>query len=164
MTMSITQKMEQFSRAYVQAIAAHAGFQVIRPEVDDDSIDCVVMGKEGRRPRLEFQLKSTTQVTLSGGETSFPFDLSIKNYNDLRADTTIPRLLVVLLMPKNEPDWSVWSEDDLRLKKCAYWYSLVGLPDTDNEDSVRIHIPRSQTFNQDALKMIMDKINKGESL
>jgi hypothetical protein len=32
--MNITQRMECLSRAYVQAVAAYAGFQISKPDVD----------------------------------------------------------------------------------------------------------------------------------
>ncbi len=40
-----TMQMEEFSRAYVKAIAAQARYTPYRPEVDDDSIDIGVAGR-----------------------------------------------------------------------------------------------------------------------
>jgi len=35
----LNQRKEQFSNAYVRAVASVAGFTLAKPEVDDDSID-----------------------------------------------------------------------------------------------------------------------------
>jgi hypothetical protein len=71
--MNITQRMECLSRAYIQAVAAYAGFQVSKPDVDDDSIDGIIMSRIGKRPRIEFQLKATSQDVLKADHLAFPF-------------------------------------------------------------------------------------------
>ncbi len=38
------------------------------------------------------------------------FPLGLKNYHELRATTLIPRLLVVLVLPKNPAEWLETSE------------------------------------------------------
>lgn len=42
--MEISQRKEQFSRAYVLAVAAAAGYAWYQPSVDDDSIDLGLAG------------------------------------------------------------------------------------------------------------------------
>lgn len=74
-------RKEQLSMAYIRAVAACAGFQVVRPEVDDDSVDGIIMADFGRRPRLEIQAKATSQDMSSGDHIRFP--LKVKNYNEL---------------------------------------------------------------------------------
>ena len=91
-------RKEQFYMAYIRVVAAQAGLQVVRPEVDDDSVDGVIMADFGRRPRLEVQAKATSLDTSGGDYIHFP--LKIKNYNDLRMGTLHPRVLVVLIMPQ----------------------------------------------------------------
>lgn len=54
-------QMEQLSLVHIRAVAADGGCQVTRPEVDDDSVDGVLMASFGRRPRIDFQAKATTQ-------------------------------------------------------------------------------------------------------
>jgi len=54
--MHISQQQEQFSRAYVHAIASVAGFTIYTPQVDDDSVDLGIAQTGGRgtirSPRL----------------------------------------------------------------------------------------------------------------
>lgn len=85
--MHITMQQEQFSRAWVRALAAVAGYNITSCEVDDDSIDLGLAGnrKDGvhvRAPKLESQLKC--QSNDDGSGPSLSYALKMKNYDDLR--------------------------------------------------------------------------------
>ena len=41
--MTLNLQMEQFSLAYIRAVAASAGYQMVRPEIDIDSVDGILM-------------------------------------------------------------------------------------------------------------------------
>ena len=98
--MNLDMQKEQFSRAYVQAVAACAGFAWSVPSVDDDSVDMTLHQTGGRgtvrSPQLALQLKCKAMGTPA--EDEFSHWLKLKNYDDLR-DTTVvvPRILVVVL-------------------------------------------------------------------
>ena len=94
------ERMERLSLSYIEAVASYAGFQVVEPKLDNDSVDGILIADIGRRPRIEFQAKATAQDIRTGDQINFP--LSIKNYDDLRIDSITPRILVVLLMPDEE--------------------------------------------------------------
>ena len=85
-----TQKA-RFSLSYIEAIASDVGYQVVEPRVDGDSVDGILMADFGRRPRIEFQAKATSRDLVTGANIHFP--LSVKNYDELRADTLTPRIL-----------------------------------------------------------------------
>ncbi len=77
--------MEQRSLVVIRAVAADAGYQVVRPDVDDDSVDGILIANWGRRPRIEFQAKSTSRDIPTGDSLRYP--LPVKNYNEaLRLD------------------------------------------------------------------------------
>ena len=42
------------------------------------------------------------------------------------------------------------------------WQSLAGAPETDNQTSVTVAIPRSQCFDPDALQTLMQRAEKGQ--
>jgi hypothetical protein len=105
--MEKSERMQLFSRAYVEAVAAAAGYDVTRPSVDDDSIDGIILGRVGRRPRIEFQLKATGRDLIREEQIHSP--LPRKNYDDLRVETLVPRMLIVVTMPEGEGDWIVQS-------------------------------------------------------
>lgn len=155
---------EQFSTAYVKAVAAAAGYAVYSPSVDDDSIDMGIAGKGAagtfRAPRLEIQLKCTAQSLYSGDIVSFP--LKLKNYNDLRApNVLVPRILLVAIVPEEYQRWVKVREVDLILTISGYWTSLISLPQTSNTSSVHIHVPVKQRFSPATVTNLMEKISLG---
>ena len=144
--------------AYVRAIAAAAGFGIANPQPDIDSVDGVLLSVVGRRPRIEFQAKATTQDFLRDDGVHFP--LPVKNYEDLRGDTICPRILVVLVMPPANEDWVSQSEDELCLRHCAYWRSLTGEPSTTNTESVTVHLPADNVFSSTQLTGMMQRVER----
>jgi hypothetical protein len=161
--MDESKRKEQFSGAYLRAVAAVAGFTVAVPEVDDDSIDFWIgargTGATPRRPRVEVQLKCTGQDVRRPDGVHFP--LSKKNYDDLRAEVLVPRILVVVTVPEGIDDWLAHTEDQLVLRRCGYWMSLAGLPDSTNVDTVTVVLPGSQMLDPNALKGILSRIDHG---
>ena len=156
--MDSKQRMEQFSIAYVHAIASRVGLNKAHPSVDDDSVDMILRGRgfpgKLRSPQIELQLKCTSQDLINDDQLSFP--LSIKNYNDLRGDDVIcPRYLIVLLVPKEIDDWLEHEDDALLLKHSCYWTSIKDHPVTSNTTSVTINIPLEQKLTCDSLLALM---------
>ncbi len=78
--MELKQCKARFSLAYIGAVAACAGYQVCKPVVDDDSVDGILIGQAGRRPRIEFQAKASSRELLQEHHLAFPLSL-----NDLPA-------------------------------------------------------------------------------
>jgi hypothetical protein len=164
--MHLDQQKEQFSKAFVYAVATIAGYGTYQPEVDDDSVDLGIAARSSantpRRPRLELQLKCT--YVDEGDDHFLAYDLKLKNYEDLRADTIVPRILVVVLAPQDVNSWLEVSDHEMCLRHCAYWLSLNSLPATNNAHKVRVKIPRSAKFTPQELQRMMVKINNGEIL
>jgi hypothetical protein len=150
-----TMRMEALANSYVKAVAAYCGYQVVKPEIDDDSVDGILIGSEGKKPRVDFQLKSTGAHQMKNGTISYP--LNIKNYNDLIIETLTPRILIVFLMPEDEGQWIDLCHDSLSLKKCAYWTSLLGREDIINTSTKTIEIKEENIFSPESLRMIMNK-------
>lgn len=162
--MDLSQQKEQFSEAYVRAVAAVAGYAVYRPEVDDDSVDLGLAARGGggsrRSPRLEMQLKCTEQEVLQDDGLHWPLEL--KNYNDLRGgDLCVPRILVVVVVPQKLDDWICQSEVELAMRRCGYWLSLRDHPETDNKSSVTVVMPRGHVFSVEALCQLMQDVGYG---
>ena len=160
--MDLNTRKERFSLAYINTVAAHAGYQMVEPPVDRDSIDGVLMSDFGRRPRIEFQAKATVRDIVRGEHVAFP--LSIKNYNDLRADVQTPRILIAVLIPDEETKWLAQNDEQLCLRHCGYWLSLANRPAVANSDNVTVHIPLANIFSSSQLTDLMDKVERGETL
>jgi len=151
---------EAFSRAYVAAIAAGAGYDTYVSGLDRDSIDIGFCAGGELRPNLHAQLKATKNLKKSGNE--FKFRLKRKNYDDLRVPSMVPRIVVVLALHKQELHWLSVSTQRLVIKRSAYWASLTGMGDLPaSQDSITIRIPSANRFDVDGLKGLMQKARTG---
>jgi hypothetical protein len=158
--LSIQDRQEALSRAYANIIAAGAGYTTYVPTLDRDSVDLGVNAGGGMRPNLHVQLKAT--INLRKQDESFKLSLKKKNYDDLRVETQVPRIVVVLSLPKKEANWLNVSVRQLVMKRCAYWASLRGKPELpDGQQSVTIAIPASNRFDIDGLKHLMEMARTG---
>lgn len=163
---------EEFSYAYIHAVAAVAGysFQAATRQLDIAGIDAIIhaIGRNGTvksRPLpLYLQVKSSSQDLYR--PDYIYYDLSIEDYNSLRDDElrASPIILVVVLVPKEKSEWLSNTEEELCLRRCAYWKSLRGdNPITGDQKNTRIKIPRSQQLTVDSLQGIMRRIGQGGS-
>jgi hypothetical protein len=148
---------ERLSIAYVTAVAARAGCQIAKFDIDKQSIDAIVKPVSGAKLQIDLQLKATGATdVLKDGEVVI--DLPIKNYEDLSDPvSTVPHYLIVLALPADSAVWLSLSEDALLMKGCAYWHDLRGMPKSYNDTSQRVRFSRSQQFNPDALRDMMTK-------
>jgi hypothetical protein len=145
---------ERLSVAYVTAVAAKAGCQISKLDIDKQSIDATVRPISGRKVSIDLQLKATSKDCLT--EDSVIFDLPINNYNDLRdIHSTAPHYLVVLVLDHSDADWLSQSEDAMLIRRCAYWLDLRGAEASANATAVRIKIPRCNQFDPAALSRMM---------
>ncbi len=162
-------RQESLSRAYIQAVAGRCGLNCAFREYDY-GIDVTVHEITRRRNRyiesgfnLDIQAKSTINAIFD--DKFVKYDMEIKTYDDLRdSQVGTPRILVLLALPEKEDEWALFSEDQLILKRCAYWLSLKGWPATKNETSVRVSIPRTNRFDVESLARIMEYRRQGEDL
>jgi hypothetical protein len=159
----------ELSVAYLHAIAAKASFAVDIPHIDNDSIDAIISAKGKlvndsikHSPRIQVQLKATINTRINNGEISYP--LPIKNYDDLRVDTAVPRLLVLLVLPEHEIDWLVHHPEKLIFQKCAYYLNLKGQPEKIGIDKPTIYIPTSNMLTPVSLRDLMIKASKLQDL
>jgi hypothetical protein len=165
--MAANEQKQQLSVAYVHAVAARAGYACQVQHVDDDSIDVQVAARGWIHeqsvcvsPRLDLQLKATALPPLAGDH--LPFPLPVKNYNDLRGLTLVPRVLVVLHLPLDSSNWIEQSESEMQSRHCAYWLSLFQQPETQNSSTVTVHLPRQQMLTVDALRGLMEGVSRGQ--
>jgi hypothetical protein len=158
---------EAFSRAYIHAVAAAAGFKYSDgPLPDDDHVDVTVTsrGPMGlvRSPKLDIQVKCKLGSP-EGDPISYA--LNVDDYEGLRhLDYGSPRILVVVFVPHEIALWTDHAEDGLMLRYCGYWVSLRGCPESGNRTSVTIHLPRKNTFGVAGLTELMTRIGHKESL
>jgi hypothetical protein len=160
--MDLNAQKEQFSIAYVRALAAVAGLKIRREEVDDDSVDIQFARSGGRSPYLDMQLKCSAAV--ERGENYFPFRLKLKNYEDLLRPRMVPCILGVLHVPERVEEWLEEGSDHVLVRHRAYWLNLRGFPsiavagDDAQEKKTTIHVPISNVLTPARLATMMDNI------
>ena len=161
--MTETNRKEELSISYLNALCACAGIDMEQMKHDDDSRDVMIKALITRNDgapihtSLQIQLKSTSQnLIVTNGLIHYP--LKIKNYNDLKADTTVPIILALLILPEKENDWLKHTIDELIIRKCMYWIDLSKCPDVDNEKFVTVYVPETNYMDCNALKELLNKI------
>lgn len=151
---------ERLSQRYVEAVAARAGFTTSRQDLDRNGVDLQIEAGGPRAPKLDIQLKATINLG-QPKDGSYAYSLAVKNYAKLIGDTVVPRILVVLDLPRDPASWLEVTPDALLLRRCAYWRSLAGEPETDNKESIRVYLPQEQAFTVAALNDLMDQAATG---
>jgi hypothetical protein len=71
---------------------------------------------------------------------------------------------VVLYLPEDAAHWLSHSEDGLLAKRCAYWVSLRGAPESDNPRHQTVYIPRKQILSVDGLAELMTRVSRCEEI
>ena len=112
---------------------------------------------------VDVQLKATKKVPVEQ-DGRYSHSLKVKNYDELRSiNTGAPQLLVVLFLPVDANTWLAHSEDCLVARRCAYWLSVRGAQETD-QDSKTVYIPRANLLSVDALRTLMTRFSRMEVL
>ena len=141
---------EWFSRAFVMAVAASAGYSVQTQQDDVDGVD-VVLRHDGIT--VDVQLKAT--AVPSYGRNGLLFDLDVKTYNKLRTNRTSLGYLVVTVLPGDGAAWIDHDKNYMRMHRLAYWLRITGMPPTPNQTKIRLAIPLANRVTEDALAAIM---------
>ena len=158
--MDLNHQKEQFSNAFVRAIAAQAGCNYQTLDVDDMSVDFSLVKRLSRKitnPQLDIQLKSTSHPDIQDGYIKYR--LPKKNYDDLRdIRTRTPSILVLVCLNEQVQDWIHYEDEQMILFKNAFWLSLRGMDETAYSETVPIRIPLENRFNVDFLTQAMETI------
>lgn len=170
--LSNTDIESELSYAYLHAVAAHAraGCHTANRASDGNGIDATLTswgpfpdGGVLEEVDLKVQLKATSaEPIVKDGHISY-FLKGVNRFDDLRSNVlAVHRILVVMFLPANTDEWLTISDDELSMKKCAYWVSLRGAAATTNERGATIYIPQAQIFNTPNLMGIFGKLSRME--
>ncbi|PLL11617.1 hypothetical protein C0V75_16515 [Tabrizicola sp. TH137] len=151
---------EQLSVVYLKALASAAGFVFAEQNLDRTGTDLIVRGGLHGFPQIDWQIKATKNL---GSEDNgyFSFPLKKRNYDLLIEPSGHPRLLMVYEMPRDRSQWLESDRNQLVMRKCAYWVSLSGLPQSENDVSVTIRVPSSQVLSVSELTRLMGLAKDG---
>jgi hypothetical protein len=164
----------ELSYAYLHAVASRSGCEAVVSGRHSDmaGIDAIIRTKQRFAPdsvftqfTIDVQLKATSQESPADARGRYSFPLRVDHYDKLRdAETLAQQILVVLFLPSDPELWLVHSTDGLMSRRCAYWISLRGAPESGNVTSRTILIPSSNTFSVAGLRSILMRVSRGEMI
>lgn len=67
-------------------------------------------------------------------------------------------------MPREEDLWVTVNTEETLFRKCAWWCSLKGYPETNNKETIVIDIPLSQQSTPEKLTEMMKRVKEGAML
>lgn len=154
---------DALAQVYIAALAAKAGYLIVRRDFDRDSVDITVEAGGHMRPKLDVQLKATINLVEVGeARDTFSYHCSRRNYELLRLATQTPRILVVMRLPKEPRDWLSINPHELIMRHCAYWVSLLNAPEIDEgKQGKSVHLPKANRLDDEALRMLMEQSRSG---
>jgi hypothetical protein len=160
-------RQDAFSGAYIRAICAAAGCGVEAVTLDNDKIDYLVRsrvrGSVRSKPQIDFQAKC--EMSGEATENPVPYSLDLETYDNLRdPGVCIPRVLLLIRVPRDVEMWLNQTENELRLNHCAYWLSLKGAPASENTTSQTVYFPRENVFGISALQSMMVRTANGRDI
>ena len=158
--MNRSRAQEQFSFGYITAVASQAQIQVEIRRLDDDGIDGQFVSDQGSEPRIDFQAKSTNPSVERPSHLAYP--LKVGNYDSLIRRTTVPRILIVTIVPRSINEWLSQNTEGMLARRCAYWHILRGKDPTGNHSTVTVDIPKDQILSPQALTELIAKADTGE--
>ena len=160
--MDLNARMEKFSIAYIEAVAAQSDVKVGRWNHDSHSVDGTLRWEDGQRPMIDFQAKCSSQHLISGDLVRFP--LRKKNYDELRpVNLPAPIFLIVVLVPVNPDLWLRFSDEEICSQSRGFFHSLEGDPPLDEgRQQKTVEIPRQNVFDRSHLLALMQRADRRE--
>jgi hypothetical protein len=74
----------------------------------------------------------------------------------------VPRILIVVRVPKDVDQWLEADDEALMLRHCGYWTSVRGAGERpENQAGVTVRLPSERRFDAGALAALMKGIAAG---
>ena|SRR6185503_19231279 len=163
----------ELSYAYLHAVAARARMACAEAHRHEDNsgVDARLVSwgpfenSYFTEAYINVQLKATIAQPADDGHRYSYFLRGVERYKKLCEEPRmIPRILVVMFLPEDSGEWLSHTEERLALRRCAYWTSLLGAPETANRDGQTIYIPKANVFDATALTVLMNRIARRERI
>jgi hypothetical protein len=162
-------RKEDLSESYMEAIAAINGIAMTRNRRDENGIDVFLSRDIVREDgveigvTVEFQLKSTSLELRHNRKSLISYDLKSKNYRDLKRESTNQRFLALLVLPNVEQEWLTCNAQELIMRKCMYYKSLKDLPEKTNKGKTVVHFDaKNDLLTPESLLKLMQKVAEEE--
>ena len=157
-TLDLSRCKEEFSVAYVHAIASAAGYALERRTVDAYGVDLELINGSFR---IDVQMKCTNEADEK--KATFFYQLDARTYNFLAdPDRTVPGFVFVVEVPKQQSQWLGVGAESLSLSRLCYYREMTGLALVpDGQQSKAVSFDRKHFLTVDALAHIMATSKKG---
>jgi hypothetical protein len=147
---------EWFSWAFVQSVANAAGLVAQVPTIDSNKKDVMLetwrpLG--GRMRVVGLQLKSTYNPSFVDNHSNVAYDLDRDDYNGLLIEGTVPRFLVVVVVPTPPTALVELTSDSAALGAAAWWGKVEGEPTT--QTTKRVKMPVDQRLDADGMLQML---------
>lgn len=153
---------EQYSIAFVHALATRARCKIQGLDVDDEQVDLTIRQKADHlqfsRVAVDVQMKCTSQDVVR--DDGLHFSITRKQYDGLRERGVLKKILVVLAVDLEFDNWMTISPNDLLMRGAAYWLGMDGLP-AISTDSTTLILPDANRFDVDQLLDMLSRIGNG---
>jgi hypothetical protein len=154
---------EQFSRAYLLAVATKGGYTLATWNVDKDGVDATI--RDGAL-MVDLQLKCTQSPRMANADYSY--DLDVATYDKLRdPNRSAPGYLALIIVPADLTNWVAHEPDRVLLSCQGYWSKLQDQPAPASTSTTTIRMPREQVLDVSALKrmfeMSLEMVRRGMS-
>jgi hypothetical protein len=166
--MELNKIQSNLSFSYLHAVVSRAGGSCERTHDDADGmgIDARLTFEGNGKVKvidINVQLKSTRkQLSLNNGKYSFP--LNADEYKKYTQTSITPFLFVLFCLPENCDDWLTLTEEQLVLRKCSYWTSLIGAESCERNQGRTIYVPEKNVFSVQQLEKIVQILSNGEMI
>lgn len=153
-------KKEEFSYAYVKLLASVSGLIVTEASraLDNAGIDITIKApgiiKGVFSPSIDAQVKCTAKDVVK--DTFVKYLLPVKNYRRLIVKSAVPQILIVVIVPKEMLNIINILQNETFVKSCAYWISLKGRENTDNDERITIEIPKENILTPQVLTDLIE--------
>lgn len=153
---------EQYSIAFVHALATRARCKIQNLDVDDEHVDLTIRQKADHlhfsRVAVDVQMKCTSQDVIR--QDGLHFSMLRDHYDGLRARGILKKILVVLAVDEEFDDWMAIKPDELLMRGSAYWMGMDGLPPITTSSTTLI-LPDKNRFNAEQLLDMLARIGNG---
>jgi len=157
-----THTKEQYSIAFVHALATRARCKVDGLAVDDEQVDVTIRQRAKRlhysRTAVDVQLKCTSRDVIK--KDGLHFSLPRHQYDGLRERGIIPKILVALAVDSEFDNWMKLSSEEILLRGSAYWIGMDDQPEISGE-STTLLLPSTNRFDVDQLVDMLHRIDQG---
>jgi hypothetical protein len=147
----------------MQVLAAAAGYAVGKPYPDVFGVDFFICGTtkvEDDFPLLAVQVKSWSVPVARDGHWHYS-GLSETQFNALVGkDRTVPRLLILVIVPSDVKSFASADERLLALSHAAYWLSLRDreeIAEPNSKRGVPLMIPQRNLLTVDSLNWLCER-------